>query len=115
LKDIDRKNTVFVVRLIKEGKFLAYNLFYLALLKDLNLSKPNITKKIRPISNGYEINLSTDKLAKSLYLSIDKEGSFSDNFFDLLPGEKVSIIFKSKKKIENFKDKLKITSLVDTY
>jgi len=115
LKKIDKKNTVFVVRLVQDGKVLSSNLLYLAFSKELNLSKPNITKKIKSTSNVFRIELSADRLVKNLYLSLDEDGFFSDNFFDLLPGEKKAVNFTSKRKIEGLGNKLKLMSLFDTY
>ena len=40
---------------------------------------------------------------------------FSDNYFDLLPGEKVIVSFKTKEKTDNFGEKLKLFSLTDSY
>jgi len=40
---------------------------------------------------------------------------FSDNYFDLLPGEKVIVSFKTKEKTYNFGEKLKLFSLTDSY
>ncbi|MBB4805050.1 beta-mannosidase [Chryseobacterium defluvii] len=55
-------------------------LFFFVKPKDLKLIKPNIL--VRKISST-EIEISTDVLAKDVYLLGDTH--FSDNFFDLLP------------------------------
>lgn len=68
-------------------------LFFFNKPKDLKLSKPEI--KIRKISPT-EIEVSTDVLAKDVYLIGDTH--FSDNFFDLLPG--VLKIVKISKPLE---------------
>jgi len=115
LKEIDKKNTAFIVRLVQDKRILSKNIFYLVRFKDLNLPKFKITKKISDMTGGYKIGLSTDKLVKDLYLSVEKEGFFSDNYFDLLPGEQKAITFTTKKNIKDFEKKLKMMSLVDTY
>ncbi len=81
----------------------AEKLFYFNRPKDLNLPKPNI--QIRKISPT-EIEVSTDVLAKDVYLIGDTH--FSDNFFDLLP--------KTSKKIKLSKplEKVEVMSLFDT-
>ncbi|GAB0156441.1 glycoside hydrolase family 2 TIM barrel-domain containing protein [Chryseobacterium sp. Alg-005] len=79
------------------------SIHYFSKPKDLKLSKPNIQiKKISPI----EIEISTDVLAKDVYLIGDVH--FSDNFFDLLP--------KSSKRIQLSKplEKIEVMSLWDT-
>lgn len=79
-------------------------LFFPARPKDLKLSKPNITvKKISPT----EIEVSTDTLAKDIYLIGDAH--FSDNFFDLLPGTSKRII------LSRSLDKVEVMSLFDTF
>ncbi|SDI20424.1 beta-mannosidase [Chryseobacterium jejuense] len=78
-------------------------LFFPTKPKDLKLSKPNITiKKISPT----EIEVSTDVLAKDVYLIGDAH--FSDNFFDLLPGTSKRII------LSRSLDKVEVMSLFDT-
>lgn len=79
-------------------------LFFPERPKDLKLSKPNITiKKISPT----EIEVSTDVLAKDIYLIGDAH--FSDNFFDLLPGTSKRITLSKSL------DKVEVMSLVDTF
>lgn len=78
-------------------------LFFFSRPKDIKLTKPNITiKKISPT----EIEVSTDVLAKDVYLIGDTH--FSDNFFDLLP--------KTSKKITLSKplNNVEVMSLWDT-
>lgn len=99
------KNEVFLKLILKDStkKIIAENLHFFAKPKDLKLPKPNI--KIKKISET-EIEVSTDVLAKDIYLIGDTH--FSDNFFDLLP--------KSSKRIKLAKplQKIEVMSLFDT-
>jgi beta-mannosidase len=70
---------------------------------------------VKKSDNGYTVELSTDKLAKNVYLQIEEEGFFSDNYFDLLPGRNVVINFTSKKPVENLQNKIKLMTLTDSY
>jgi beta-mannosidase len=115
VENLDTTQIVFVVRLMNGSKLLASNLCYFASPKDLKLQKPKITKTISIADQGYSIMLSTDKLIKNLFLSTDENGHFSDNYFDLLPGENVKISFNTREKIEKFEDKLSLFSLIDSY
>jgi len=64
------------------------SLYYFAKPKDLQLTKPNI--KITKIDElTYEI--SSDVLAKNVFLSAEEEPFFSDNYFDILPNQIVQI------------------------
>lgn len=79
LGQFDLFATVLKVSSEKDTKF--EKLFFFSKPKDLKLLQPDI--KIRKISPT-EIEISTDTLAKDIYLIGDTH--FSDNFFDLLPG-----------------------------
>lgn len=80
-------------------------LYYFVNPKDLQLSKPNIQiSKIDELT--YEI--STDVLAKNVFLSAEEDTFFSDNYFDLLPKEK--IVVRLTKPVS----KIKVKSLFDT-
>jgi hypothetical protein len=50
-----------------------------------------------------------------LYSGIEDEGKFSDNYFDIMPGETVVVQFTPAGKCENFENKLNLVSLFDTY
>jgi len=112
---MDTTQIVFSVKLTEGNKLIASNLCYFSSPKDLKLPKPTITKIVTVSDQGYSISLSSDKLVKDLYLNTEEKGQFSDNYFDLLPGEKVTVIFKTKEKVENFGDKLKLFSLTDSF
>lgn len=112
---MDTSQIVFSVKLLKNNQVIASNLCYFSAPKDLKLQKPVIAKLVTVSEQGYSITLSSDKLARDVYLDTDEKGRFSDNYIDLLPGEKVTVNFKTKEKIENFGDKLKLFSLTDSY
>ena len=87
----------------KDEKIIAESNYFFAKPKDLKLTKPNI--QIKKISST-EIEVSTDVLAKDVYLLGDTH--FSDNFFDLLP--KTSRRIKLSKPSKN----IEVMSLWDT-
>lgn len=99
------KNELFLNVILrgKDEKIIAESNYFFAKPKDLKLPKPNL--KIRKISST-EIEISTDVLAKDVYLIGDIH--FSDNFFDLLPGTSRRI--KLSKPLE----KIEVMSLWDT-
>ena len=110
-----RKENLVVAKLKLNEKEIASNMHYLANPKELILPKPTIQKQVKKTDNGYLITLKTDKLAKNVFLSINREGHFSENYFDLLPDKSKSINYTSDVNIENFAEELQILSLVDTY
>lgn len=102
--DLD-KNELFLNLILrgKDEQVIAESNHFFAKPKDLKLSKPDITiKKISPT----EIEISTDVLAKDVYLRGNTH--FSDNFFDLLPNTSKKITFS--KPLE----KIEVMSLWDT-
>lgn len=72
--------------------------------KELKLSKPNI--QIKTIDE-VTIEISSDVLAKDVFLYSENEVFFEDNYFDLLPNEKR--IIKLLKPVQN----IKVKSLFD--
>jgi len=102
--DEDR-NELFLHLMLRDEKdnIITESNYFFSKPKDLKLPKPNI--QIRKIS-ATEIEVSTDVLAKDVYLIGDTH--FSDNFFDLLPGTSKRI--KLSKPLE----KIEIMSLWDT-
>ncbi|MGE4513228.1 MAG: glycoside hydrolase family 2 protein [Chryseobacterium sp.] len=99
------KNEIFLHLMVKgaKDKMIAESNYFFSKPKDLKLTKPNI--RIKKIS-ATDIEISTDVLAKDIYLMGDAH--FSDNFFDLLP--KVSRRIKISKPLE----KIEVMSLWDT-
>ncbi|WP_343608097.1 beta-mannosidase [Chryseobacterium oranimense] len=100
------KNEIFLAITAKDKneKIFAKTHYFFSKPKDLKLTKPTI--KIKKISST-EIEISTDVLAKDIYLMGDTH--FSDNFFDLLPNTSKKI--KLSKPVEN----IKVMSLWDTF
>ncbi|KQT30927.1 beta-mannosidase [Chryseobacterium sp. Leaf405] len=99
------KNELFLNLILrgKDEKVIAESNYFFAKPKDLKLTKPKI--RIKKLSST-EIEISTDVLAKDVYLMGDTH--FSDNFFDLLP--------KTSKRITLTKplEKIEVMSLWDT-
>jgi beta-mannosidase len=62
------------------------------------------------------ILLSTDRLAKHVYLSLeDGDAFFSDNFFDLLPGHDKWVRVESAVDPADLSERLRIRTLTDTH
>ncbi len=88
------------------------SLYYFVKPKELNLTKPAI--KLKYISNN-TIEITSDKLAKNVFLSSESEQVlFDDNYFDLLPNEK-KIVKLSGKVNQYTKPKIEIKSLFVTW
>lgn len=79
-------------------------LYYFVKPKDLQLTKPNI--QISKIDD-FTYEITSDVLAKNVYLSSEEDTFFSDNYFDILPRQKVTI--KLTKPVKA----IRVTSLFD--
>ncbi|HKK41866.1 MAG TPA: glycoside hydrolase family 2 protein, partial [Bacteroidales bacterium] len=115
LPGIDTTNIMGNVKLVKGGKTLASNNFFFTAYKNLNLPKAIINKQITPIANGFKIQLTSDTFARAVFLRTEHDGFYSDNYFDLLPGETRIITCTTKQDQADFEKELKIISLADSY
>jgi beta-mannosidase len=80
----------------KQGELLNRQIFFPSKTKDLLLPDVKISQKTQVKKGQIEIKLKTDKLAKDVFIEIPVQGArFSDNFFDLLPGETKTIRINS--------------------
>ena len=108
----NRKNTFLCMKLKIDNTEVSQNNYYFEKPKNLSLSKPKIS--IKQIDEN-TIELTSTKLAKSVWLSIPGvNNAFSDNYFDLIPGEK-KIIKLNTKCTKELIGKIQIKSIVDTY
>lgn len=95
---------------------LSRNYAYFTPPKELELPVPQIESKMIRTSEGWIIELTSDKFAKNVYLTMEgEEGLFSDNYFDMVPGEMVSISFRAEPGEKGKEGQLSIMSLADTY
>ena len=78
---------------------LSDHLFY-KLPRDLKLVKTEVNPALEKINSGYRLKIKSPTLIKNLYISSKRRAThFSDNYFDLLPGEEKLIEFDSKESI----------------
>jgi beta-mannosidase len=70
--------------------------FYFEKPKNLFLKQKPIESEIIKTDHGFNIKLSSTTLQKDVFLFTKESGHFSDNFFDLLPNETITIYFKTK-------------------
>ena len=116
LRNKDSRKQVLVAEVVENGLVIASNLFYFRPVKELELPSPEVDYDIIPVDAGYRIILKTDKLAKNLYLTIgDETGFFSDNYFDLLPGQKAEVNLRTEMPLDKLKGVFKIQTLVEAF
>ncbi|WP_349861619.1 glycoside hydrolase family 2 protein, partial [Bacteroides cellulosilyticus] len=112
------KEDVFVhaVLLTDKGKNSYANNYFLVKQKEVNYPKAAITSSIEPIEGGFELTLNSDNFARAVFIIIgDVDSSFSDNYFDILPGGSVKVNVYTDLPQPAFKKQLKVISLSDEY
>lgn len=80
----------------KNGAALADEVFYFAYPKDQKLPEARIETSVKKRGEAIEMTLKADKLARDIFIEVPVQGvRFSDNFFDLLPGQRKKITITS--------------------
>jgi len=109
-------HAVLATELLENGKIISNNYYYFLPFKQLKLPAPAIEHSIVKTDDGFDIEISTDKLAKNVYLQIgNEEGFFSDNYFDLLPHEKATVHLKTDISEKQLNEVLSIRTLIDAF
>jgi beta-mannosidase len=114
----DTKRILLLCELLVDGKPVSSNEYFFAPYKNLIMPTPRITTDIVPAKGAFKVVLSTDKFARAVYLSLpDHDGVFSDNYFDLLPGRKAEVEYRTSSGMspDQFRNQIKIRSLVDAF
>ena len=103
IKGLDPSNTLIRYRLVEGEQEVANQIQYLAKPKELNLQNPEL--KLRKL-NDHSVEIRCSYLAKDVCITLP--GALpSDNYFDLMPGEKkiIQLNFQSKVEHANLKAK----------
>ncbi|MDR1937674.1 MAG: glycoside hydrolase family 2 protein [Tannerellaceae bacterium] len=118
LKGVPRNEVVVNARFIPDGKPLEIyaNNYFLNRYKDINFPKANIRKTSVASGDGFDVTLESDVFARGVFLSMEGiDNFFSDNYFDLLPGEPVTIHVTTSLDKASFDRQLKSGSISDAY
>jgi beta-mannosidase len=118
LKGRDLKTVFLLIELVMNGNTVASNEYFFEPYKNLALPRPQVAAEVDPTRGGFKLTLSSDKLARALYLSAPGlKGSFADNYFNLIPGRRVDVEFRASERISlnEFRSRLKIRTLADAF
>ena len=90
-------NTLLLMTLKNQkGEVLSEEIFYFSYPKDQELPMPKVSYKVKQQDGKCEVTLSAKQLARDIFVEIPYQGArFSDNFFDLLPGQTKKITITS--------------------
>lgn len=112
LNGADPHATFAVFELLDGGKVVSRNLVFFDEAKTLSLPAPQIHTSLAAGSDGYTLTLSSDKLARNVWVSFgDLDAEVSDNAFDLLPGQSVTLTVHSKLGLEKLQHALQVQDL----
>lgn len=118
LQGQDPQSSFVNCELSVNGKVASDHNYFFAPFKDLRLPKPAINFAVAATPRGFRVTLASDTFAKAAYLTVgDLEGSFSDNYVDLIPGKPVTVRYRTPKRVSvaQFRERLKIRSMVDAF
>jgi beta-mannosidase len=119
LTNADPKNSFLVFDLTIGGQEVSRNLLFFNTMHNLDLPKSVKIEALLENSNGsYAVTLRSPALARSVYLSFgDLDVQTSDNYFDLLPGEAVTVKLKtpSTVSLDQLKSSIGVQSLTDAF
>ncbi len=116
LQNANPKSSLILVSFRPKNGQIMSKAVYFVPPKDLNLEKNvNVIKEITAVEGGFNIHLIASSLLKNVCLSLNTEGVFSNNYFDLVPTQDYNVFLKTKVSLDEVNERLKIKSLVDTY
>jgi beta-mannosidase len=99
-----------------DGQKVSSNIVFFLPDKQLHLPPAPVTAEIVPAGNGVDVKLSSPVFARDVYVSFgDADVEFSDNYFDLLPNESVTIRVAGRSSVEELRRQIKVMSLVDAF
>lgn len=96
LVEVLRSSYMQLVLKDKSGRSVAETVYFFEKTKDLLLPQVAISYKKKQTDGTCELTLQASALAKDVFLEVPVQGArFSDNFFDLLPGQRKTIVITS--------------------
>lgn len=113
----DLRKSFLVVDLAVGGERVSRNLVFFDVTHAIDLPvAPKIETAVTQDGKDYVLTLKSGHLARNVYLSFgDLDVQMSDNYFDLLPGEPLSVRVKSAATLAQIQTQLKTMSLTEAF
>jgi beta-mannosidase len=117
ISEADKANTMIRARLSdSKGKKISTKDYFFHWPNKLNLPQANVKTSVKYADKKYTVTLTSDKLAKDVFVEIPIMGAkFTDNFINLLPGEKKVIEITSPELKALAKTPLTVKHIRETY
>jgi beta-mannosidase len=115
LNGADPHASFAVFDLLDGDKVVSQNLVFFDEAKNLALPNPHVQAKLSAAGDGYTLTLSTDQLARDVWVSFgDLDADLSDNALDLLPGQSMTLTVKSNASLAQLQHALQVLDLAAT-
>jgi beta-mannosidase len=116
LANADPRKTFLVFDLDVAGQRISRNLIFFDTMHNIDLPAGRVETSLQTAGDGYALTLRSAALARSVDVSFgDLDVQTSDNYFDLLPGEAVTIKLKASASLDQLKQSMQVTSLTDAF
>jgi beta-mannosidase len=116
LKGIDARHAFAVADLMEGGKVISRNVFLFDRVRNLSLPSPSIKSELTGGNGNYVLTLQSPILARQVYVSFgDNDVEISDNYFDLLPNEPITVHVKTKANLNEIVQSLKVRNITDAF
>ncbi len=116
LKGTDAQHVIAVVDLMQGGTVVSRNNVLFDRVRNLVLPTPTIQAEVSGSAGTYTLRLQSATMTRHVYVSFgDNETELSDNYFDLLPNEAVTLQVKSKAELDQLRSSLKVRNITDAF
>ena len=84
--------------------------------KHMNYTAPDYTLDVAKAGDGFDVTIGSDVFARGVFLSLDGiDNFFSDNYFNIMPGNKRTIHVTTPLNEQDFRNQLKLISMGDIH
>ena len=112
LKGADPRASFASFELLDGEQVVSRNLVFFDEAKNLQLPAPHVQATLETGTDGYTLTLSTDQLARDVWVSFGElDADLSDNAFDLLPGQRITLTVHSKVSLQQLQHALQVQDL----
>ena len=114
LRGADPRAAFAAFELRMDGHVVSRNLVFFDQPKNLTLPLPQVDARLGQKGDGYALTLRSKALVRDVWVSFgDTDVSVSDNAFDILPGQEVTLTVRSKATLDTLRKALKIEDVAD--
>ena len=101
LNGLDSKNIILRTSIDVDGVIASTNDYFFEKAKFLKIDEQNFNVNVEKVDNVYNIDIESKSFLNRFYaLCLNDSGVFSDNYFNMLPGEKRKIQFNPSEKFK---------------